>query len=189
MNEYIEEMRNLKEQEKPKRVGFNKFFFDWIIPIALAVILAQLIIHFVMFKVEVPTPSMAPTVNPNDQFFVTKVYNPENLKRGDIIVFKSEESTDLLFKRLIGLPGDKIDIREGGKVFINDKEYKEDYVKNPSNDQGSFAVPKGKYFMLGDNRADSKDARFWKNPYIDGSAIQAKAQIRIYPFDKIGFIK
>lgn len=188
MSENAEELQSIKKQGKPERVGFTKFLFDWIIPIIVAFILAQLIIKFLVFKVTVPTESMVPTVEKGDQFFVTKVYNPENIKRGDIVVFKSEEFVDLLMKRVIGLPGDKIDIKDGGKVFINDKEYIENYVKNPSDKEGTFTVPAGKYLMLGDNRAKSNDARYWNNPYIDGSNIQGKTRIRVYPFSRIGSI-
>lgn len=179
---------SIKKQDQSKRIGFTKFLFDWIIPIIVAFILAQLIIRFLVFKVTVPTPSMVPTVEPEDQFFATKVYNPENIKRGDIVIFKSEEFPDLLMKRVIGLPGEKIEIKDGGKVFINDKEYVEDYVKNPSDKEGLFIVPQGNYLMLGDNRARSNDARFWNNPYIDGSNIQGKVQIRVYPFNRISSI-
>ena len=54
---------------------------------------------------------------------------------------------------------------------------------------GTFKVPEGKYFFLGDNRANSNDARFWKNPYINGDQILGKAQVKIYPFNEIGFLQ
>ncbi len=53
----------------------------------------------------------------------------------------------------------------------------------------SFDVPSGKFLMLGDNRNNSDDARYWSNPYIDGKDIEAKAQLTVYPFDRIGFVK
>lgn len=182
-------IQSVEKKVQPKRVGFTKFLFDWLIPLIVAVILFLLVRNFLVFKVKVPTPSMVPTVEVGDQFFATKVYNPESIKRGDIVVFKSEEFVELLMKRVIGLPGDKVDIKNGGKVYINDTEYVEDYVKNPSDKEGSFVVPQGKYLMLGDNRAKSDDARYWKNPYIDGSNIQGKVRIRVYPFNRIGSIK
>lgn len=166
------------------------FIFDWIIPIAVAILVAVLINKFLLFKIKVPTGSMIPTVEENDQIFVTRVYNPSKLERGDIIVFKSKELNDeFLLKRLIGLPGDKVDIKNDGKVYINGELLDEPYVKNPSPKEGSFVVPEGKYFMLGDNRAISNDARYWKEPYIDGKDIEAKAGFRIYPFNRIGVVK
>ena len=150
--------------------------------------LALLIKQFLIFKVYIPSGSMIPTLNEGDQLFVTRVYNLDNLKRGDILVFDSDELDDVLIKRLIGLPGDKIKI-VSGTVYVNGEELEEDYVKNSDHVSGEFEVPEGKYFFLGDNRAISYDARRWENPYIDGSDIRAKAQVRVYPFSDFGFVR
>lgn len=164
------------------------FFKDWIIPIIIAVILAILINRFLIFRVYIPSSSMAPTLNVNDRLLVTKVYKPENLKRGDIVVFNSKELDEIVIKRLIGLPGDEIRF-DGTSVYVNGKKLDEPYVKNPMEFYGTFKVPEGKYFFLGDNRANSNDARFWKNPYINGDQILGKAQVKIYPFNEIGFLQ
>ncbi len=110
------------------------------------------------------------------------------VKRGDIIVFNSKELHDRLVKRVVGLPGDKVDINDKGEVFINGNLLKEDYVKYPSDKTGNFVIPQGKFLMLGDNRADSLDARYWKNPYIDGKDILGKAVLRVYPFNRFGLL-
>ena len=68
---------------------------------------------FVVFKVKIPSESMVPTLNVGDRLFVTRVYNPENLNRGDVVVFYSEEKNECIIKRLIGKPGDKIVIKDG----------------------------------------------------------------------------
>lgn len=172
----------VKEEKK------KNFFTEWVIPIAIALVLALLIKQFLIFKVYIPSGSMIPTLNEGDQLFVTRVYNLDNLKRGDILVFDSDELNDVLIKRLIGLPGDKIKI-VSGTVYVNGEELEEDYVKNPDHISGEFEVPEGKYFFLGDNRAISYDARRWENPYIDGGDIRAKAQIRVYPFSDFGFVR
>ena len=177
--------KNVNKDEKGKK---GNFFTDWVMPIAIALVLALLIKQFLIFKVYIPSGSMIPTLNEGDQLFVTRVYNLDNLKRGDILVFDSDELNDVLIKRLIGLPGDKISI-VNGTVYVNGEELKEDYVKNSDNLSGEFEVPEGKYFFLGDNRQISYDARRWKNPYIDGSDIRAKAQIRVYPVSDFGFVK
>lgn len=166
-----------------------EFISNWILPVVAAIILAKVINVFLIFKVSVPTESMYPTIKKGDQIFVTKIYKPSNIKRGDIVVFKSEELNDLLIKRVVGLPGDKIEIKEDGSVYINGNIYPEEYVKYPSSKTGSFEVPEGKYLMLGDNRANSADARYWNNPYIDGSEIEGKAGLRVFPFNRIGFLK
>ena len=168
--------------------GKNNFFFDWIVPVIIAVVLAVLINKFLIFKVYIPSSSMEPTLNVGDNLFVTRVYDPEKLHRGDIVVFESKELNETVIKRLIGLPGDTIKI-DGGIVFVNGKQLDEPYVKYPMNTYGEFKVPEGKYFFLGDNRANSNDARFWKNPYIDGSDIKGKAQVRIYPLNRIGLLE
>ncbi len=168
----------------------NSFFFDWILPIFAALVLAFLIYKFALFKIKVPTGSMRPTVEIGDQLFVTRVYNPSNLKRGNIIVFKSDELHEQLLKRIIGLPGDHVEIKSDGSVYVNGEKLKEDYVKYPGGRSDmTFDVPQGKFLMLGDNRDNSDDARYWQNPYIDGKDIEAKAQITVYPFNRIGFVK
>ena len=134
----------------------KKFIMDIVCPIILAVILALLINKFLIFKVEVPTSSMEPTIKVGEKFLVTKVYNFNNLKRGDIIVFKNKEKNEIMIKRLIGLPGDEIDVR-GNELYINGEFIQEDYVKNPDGFFGEFKVPEGKYFFLGDNRKNSAD--------------------------------
>lgn len=181
----IEKSSSKNMREKIRK---NKFIMDWVLPILSALILAILISKFLVFNVLVPTGSMIPTINEKDRLVVTKVYNPKNLERGDIVVFESKELNETLIKRLIGLPGDKIDIKNG-VVSVNGEVLKEDYVKNNDKFTGSFEVPQGKYFFLGDNRAVSNDARRWQNHYIDESAIEGKAQLRIYPFNNFGKLK
>lgn len=162
---------------------------DWVLPIGIAVVVALLIRQFIIYKVYIPSGSMIPTIEVHDQLLVTKVYNKDKLKRGDIIVFKSREFNDTFIKRLIGLPGDEIKI-SNGEVFVNGEKVEEDYVKNNDFDyKKSFKVPEGKYFFLGDNRSNSNDARYWKNPYISGDDIEGKAQLRVYPFSRFGFIE
>ena len=173
--------KTLKETKK-------NFFFDWVIPILIAVVLAIGINKFLIFKVYIPSSSMVPTLNVDDRLLVTRVYNPEKLQRGDIVVFDSDELNETVIKRLIGLPGDTIKI-DGTAVYVNGKKLDEPYVKYPLESYGTYVVPEGKYFFLGDNRANSNDSRFWNNPYIDADKIQGKAQIKIYPLSQIGFLK
>lgn len=166
-----------------------KFLLDWVVPIGAAILLAMLINKFLLYKVSVPTESMYPTIKKGDQMFVTKIYNPQNIKRGDILVFYSNELKDLLIKRVVGLPGETVEVKDNGDVYVNGKYLEEDYVKNPDSKTGNFKIPEGKYLMLGDNRANSADARYWNNPYIDAKDIQGKARVRVFPFDRIGLLK
>lgn len=171
-----------------QRVKKSNFFNDWIVPIVIAVILAFLINKFLIFKVKIPSESMVPTLNVGDRLFVSRIYNLENLKRGDILVFHSEEKNEDMIKRLIGLPGDIIVISDG-IVTVNGETLDEDYIGTADNYSGEFTVPEGKYFFLGDNRYWSLDSRYWENPYIDGSEIKGKAQIKVYPWKDFGKIK
>lgn len=166
----------------------KRFITDVVFTITVAIILAILINKFLIFNVEVPTSSMAPTINPGEKFLVTKVYNFKNLQRGDIIVFKSEEKDELMIKRLIGLPGDSVEVR-GKELYVNGEFVEEEYVKNHDGYFGEFEVPEDKYFFLGDNRKNSADSRYWMEPYIPKEDIKGKAQLRIYPIKELGSVK
>jgi signal peptidase I len=167
----------------------KNFIKDWIYPIATALIIAVLINKFLLFKIYVPSESMVPTIMIGDQLFVTKVYNKDKIKRGDILVFYSEERGELLIKRVIGLPEEKIEIKEDGTVFVNGSKIDEPYVANKDKKSGTFNVPKGHYLFLGDNRANSLDARYWQDPYIPEAAIKGKARITVFPFRRFGLVK
>lgn len=183
-NEEIGGLRNKKMKKSEK----NGFFYEWVVPIIVAMVLALLINKFIIFKVYIPSESMVPTLNVDDRLFVTRVYNEEKLERGDIVVFNSEELGEKLIKRLIGLPGDKILI-DNGEVYVNGEKLVEDYIGTVDRFNGEYEVPEGKYFFLGDNRLYSKDSRYWINPYIDGEDIIGKAQFKVYPFSEMGKIE
>ena len=180
----------MEESNNAKKININiiRFFKEWVIPILSALIIAFLVNKFLFFNVYVPTGSMIPTINENDKGLVSVIYNTNNMKRGDIIVFYSQEFSETFIKRLIGLPGDKIEIKNG-IVFINGEQLQENYVKNKDKYNGTFNVPEGKYFFLGDNRPNSKDSRLWKNPYVNSSDIKGKLQFRFYPFKDFGIVK
>ncbi|MDS0526955.1 signal peptidase I [Clostridium sp. SHJSY1] len=180
--------RKLSINKNKKIKTYKNVFLEWIVPILISIVIALLIKKYLIFEVEVPTGSMIPTINENDKFLVTKIYNLDNMERGNIIVFYSNEFNELLIKRLIGLPGDDISIVDG-RVSINGEELDESYVVNHDKFNGKFHVPEGKYFFLGDNRPDSNDSRMWKNPYVDGKDIKGKEFIRIYPVRDFGTIK
>lgn len=173
-----------------------KFLTDWMVPVLLALLLAFLLNRFLYFKIDVPSSSMYPTIAPGEQFFVRRLHDPTKLKRGDIVVFRSTESSKdikeekLLIKRLIGLPGDTVEIK-GNVVKINGVVLDEPYVvnKDTSDYENTFKVPEGCYFFLGDNRPNSYDARRWKNPYVAAKEIVAIAGLRVSPLKKFGFIK
>ena len=159
--------------------------FEWILPILIALVAAYLIRTFAAFTFNVPTTSMYPIIDAGDFGIATRIYNVNNLKRGDVVVFDSEELDMVLVKRLIGLSGDKIDIEENGDVYVNGERLQEDYVENKGGSIGEYQVPEGCFFFMGDNRRYSNDARDWNNKYINGKFIRGKAQYILFPFNRI----
>ena len=181
-------MKEINKEVKNQKTGF---FYEWVIPIVIAVILAFLINKFVIYKVKIPSESMVPTLNVNDRLFVTRVYNPEKLKRGDIVVFSYDQEGEeiKMIKRLIGLPGDVVQI-VNGVVSVNGEVLEEDYIGAEDTFNGTYTVPEGKYFFLGDNRKWSKDSRYWPvTPFVDADDIEGKAVIKVYPFSDFGLIE
>jgi signal peptidase I len=176
---------NNKEKKKWDKKSVIKEVRDYVFLIILAFVLAFLMNKFVYANAEVPTGSMIPVVQPNDRLIVNRLaYLFEEPKRGDIVMFAfPDDEKDNYLKRIIGLPGEKVEIKNG-LVYINDSEkpLDEPYINDPPNgNYGPYNVPEGCYFMLGDNRDESKDARFWNNTYVKKEKIVGKAWLKYYP--------
>ncbi|WBW98233.1 signal peptidase I [Oceanirhabdus sp. W0125-5] len=185
-------------KEMFKKFKDNKFIQDWVIPFATAGILFLILTKFVFFGIRVPTPSMVPTINVGDRMFTTHIYNYDNLKRGDIIVFQNKEENDgRLVKRLIGLPNEEIRIERDGTIYVDGVKLEESYVVNqvdkngkyPLMNIGTFKVPEDAYFFLGDNRAGSRDARYWDDPYVYKDELISKVRFRFWPLSDFGKLK
>ncbi|RPF43162.1 signal peptidase I [Hydrogenoanaerobacterium saccharovorans] len=169
---------------------FKRVLKEWVIPFALEILVIVLIVKFICFFAVVPTGSMIPTVDEHSWLFATRMYNPEkNVKRGDILVFRSDEMDQTLLKRCIGLPGEEITLDEEGKLYINGEYYEEPYVVNKLAEPAKFRIPQGHYLFLGDNRSGSLDARYWDEPYISADKIMGKARFTIWPFKNFGPLK
>lgn len=152
-----------------------------------------------------PTGSMRPTIQDNDYVIANKaIYNVQSISRGDIVVIRTTKEQELkaqnskhIIKRVVALPGDTIDTREG-QVYINGEPAKEPYlsdtvftlVENKETgeleDMKPFQVPKGQYFVMGDNRGHSTDSRYLGT--MQKSQIVGRADLCVWPFSRIGGI-
>lgn len=162
MKEFYEEIKSF--------VLSNRVFCFSII--ATIVILYFLFNHVIMFGI-VPSRSMEPFLVPSDIVICQKF---GKINQGDVITFNQSDNKNNYeyIKRVIGIGGDHI-VLDGYSIYRNEQLLNEPYVKKPV-DSGymNFVVPENTYFLLGDNRENSKDARFWDNPYISKEDITGK---------------
>ncbi len=140
----------------------------------------------------IPTESMRPTLEVNDRILVEKLsYRWSDPKRGDLIVFNppavlGSQVKDAFVKRIIGLPGDRIEIKSG-HVYVNQQILSEPYLKEaPQYQMATIVIPPDQYFVLGDNRNNSYDSHFWGT--VPRENIIGRAIVRTYPFDRLGTI-
>ena len=167
--------QNLKKQIKE--------FFEWILIIAFAVVAAMLINRYVIIKAEVPTGSMEHTIEVGDCIMGFQLaYAFHGPERGDVVIFPYPDNPEATYvKRVIGLPGETVEIKEGF-VYIDGEPIEEPYLKEAMRGEyGPYVVPEGSYFMLGDNRNSSADSRKWKNTYLKEEDIIAKVMFRYSP--------
>jgi signal peptidase I len=191
---------------------------SWIFSLLAAFLIVTVLNSKVFAKVQVQQSSMENTLFPNQQLIIDKLsYNFAAPKRGDIIIFlendqkgtivddtlrtvgdilsifsydkRGNEKNARLVKRVIGVPGDEIDIKDG-YVYVNEEKLEEYYIKGETI-SGKFKLPakigENKLFVLGDNRRVSKDSREFG--LIDFKQVEGKAIYRVYPFNNVGKIK
>jgi signal peptidase I len=181
---------------------------DWIESIIVAFLLAMVIRTFVIQAFKIPTGSMRPTLLEGDLILVNKfIYGAKvpfiNLslpavrqpKRGDVIVFiYPEDHKKDFIKRLVGLPGETVEIKNG-TVYIDEKPlldplFSQRYYYNRGNSASEgqkLVVPKDDFFVLGDNSASSRDSRYWG--FVPGENILGKAIVIYWPPQRIRIIK
>lgn len=182
-------------EEKNTMQGVVKELISWIVTIAAAVVLAVFLNQVVLINAVIPSGSMENTIMEGDRLLGLRLaYRSSDPERGDIIIFKYPDNENENFiKRVIGLPGETIDIRDA-KIYINgsDTPLEENYLKEKWTDNTgpyTFEVPANCYLVLGDNRNNSKDARYWKNTYVSKDKILGKAWFRYYPLTNMGLIQ
>lgn len=187
---------NNMPEEKPKKekqpMTWKRLWKEWILPFGLEILALLLIVKFIFFIAIVPSGSMEPTIQERSALFTLRVHDLEKLERGDVIVFEAETpelAGTTLIKRLIGLPGDHVEIDENGVMTINGEVQSEDYVVYQYAIPSVFDVPDGYYLFMGDNRANSLDSRYWSDPYVSAESIQGRAVFTLFPFSHFGKLR
>ena len=160
-----------------------KEIIEWIAVVVVAVVLTYFVNHFIIVNAIVPSSSMEKTIMTGDRVIGYRLaYSFSEPERGDIIIFKfPDDESKLYIKRLIGLPGETVEIKEG-KVFVDGEALDEPYLTVTTEGTfGPYSVPEGHYFMLGDNRNNSADSRYWNNTYLAREKIVGKAVFKYWP--------
>ncbi|WP_143319172.1 signal peptidase I [Clostridium sp. HBUAS56010] len=182
-------MDEIKNDQEKKPLNWKKELFEWIKIIVMASVIAFCINTFIIANSRVPSGSMETTIMTGDRVFGYRLAYTfgQDPKRGDIVIFDHATGPASkkihLVKRIVGLPGETVDIRNN-KIYINQSEkpleepYLSEYMET---EDYHFEVPKGSYLMLGDNRNNSADARYWPDPYVPKNKILAKVLVRYYP--------
>ena len=171
------------ERQKPDDNTLAKEVMEWIISIIIAVALVLVIHNYIGQLVRVDGASMQPTLYTDQRVLVTKIpyWNDENIERGDIVITKYPESRENFVKRIIALPGDTLEI-DDGVLYINGIEIDEPYIKEEmETNYSEIVIPEGYYFVMGDNRNNSKDSRSISVGPLPRDMIQGRAYAILWP--------
>jgi signal peptidase I len=179
--------------EPPARRRSHRWLVEWGVIIVIALVVALLVRAFVFQTFYIPSTSMYPTLQPGDRIVVYKLDRTPT--PGEIVVFRRPPAEHCggpvvpdLVKRVIGLPGQTIQGKDG-EVYIDGRRLAEPWLPKVKSTYTSafppLKIPRGDYFMMGDNRVDSCDSRTW-GP-LPGSYIVGKVVLRIWPLSRIAF--
>lgn len=182
----------IEENQTVEKVSVIREILSWVVPFVLALVVALVLKNYIIINADVPTGSMENTIMPGDRLIGNRLaYLKAEPERGDIVIFRyPDDEEDLYVKRVIGLPGETVDIRDG-KIYIDgaSEPLLEDYLKEEwtvATGTYHFEIPEESYLMLGDNRNDSWDARYWTNTYVHQEKILGKAIVVYWPFQDFG---
>ena len=199
------------DEKKPLSKRILSGLMECMLYVVIVLVCIFIIPKYVVQRTEVSGPSMESTLQDEDNILVEKLsYRFGEPKRFDVVIFyhffddeyaeagekivhdkTNEESYDFYVKRIIGLPGETVQI-VGDTIYINGEPLEENYGKDPITFEGVAAEPiklgKDEYFVLGDNREVSQDSRYEEVGNVKKELIVGKAWLRVYPFNKLGFL-
>ncbi len=208
MNNEIENVELEEEKEKEKDSSLINTLLEWLDSLVISFVVVVLLFTFFLGKVKVDGASMNDTLQNSDQLIISDfLYKPQ---RKDIVIvsrnpkniYGDSVANQPIVKRVIAVEGDTIEITDDGKVLLNDKELDEPYIKDYEFGKGTpndefkkemkrqnlgnkLKVPKGRIFVMGDNRWNSHDSRKGDIWLIDERYVLGKVLCRVFPFDKI----
>lgn len=186
-------------QKRKENKSLGSEILSTLLYCVVALIIFFLIRNFLFAPVSVDGESMVPTLEDQDRLILNKI---NNIERFDVVVFPAPDEPEKQYiKRIIGLPGDTIRYQDD-TLYINEDPFEEDYLQSSIEEMatgGNFTedfslasktgvetVPEGEYFVMGDNRQNSKDSRVFG--FIDAETVSGTATLRIWPLRKIGSI-
>lgn len=186
-----------KEENQGGKSSGMRDILEMILFALVVFLLFFLIRQYLFVPVSVDGPSMEPSLHHQDRLILNKIEEPD---RFDIVVFQAPDYSDSQYiKRIIGIPGDTVEYKKG-VLFVNDEQIYEPYLEEFKLQQpqweffvndftlqeltGEITVPEGMYFVLGDNRSNSKDSREFG--FIDADTVQGTANFRVMPFGDFG---
>lgn len=194
----IKEYRRIKEPETEDQQNAqgNKLnsnlreLISWILTVVVAVALALVLNWYVLINAEIPSGSMENTIMTNDKIIGFRLsYLFSDPERSDIVIFRNPDNeSENYVKRVIGLPGETVRI-DNGCIYIDGVLLEEDYLKEDwtlATGPYLFEVPEESYLVLGDNRNNSYDARYWNHTYVEKEKILGKALFCYWPLKDFG---
>ncbi len=186
---------NFSRRRRKVNVTLAREVFTWVGEIAIAVLIALVLMYFVGYRASVVGQSMLGTLAEGDEVLVNRfVYKLTQPKANDVVVFlpNGNEKSHLYIKRVIGVPGDKVQIKNGA-VYVNGELFEEavdvSAIEHPELAEEEIEVGEDEFFVLGDNRNNSEDSRYANIGNVKKEHIVGKAWFIISPLKNFGFVK
>ncbi len=185
-------MKNDREDPGSKPNSIGREIWEYVKIVIVVAVAVTLVNQFLLINAVIPSGSMEQTIMEGDRIFGNRLaYLTSEPERFDIVIFKyPDDETKTYIKRVIGLPGETVEIIDG-KVYIDGSSNPLDdsfCPETPTGNFGPYQVPEDCYFMMGDNRENSSDSRYWVNTYVQRSQIIGKAVLRYWPLNKISLM-